>query len=198
MPFNISNFITQGLVYGGARPSLFDVSIFTPWNSTNSSKTQFLVSGTEIPPSVIRAFPQYYFGRAIKFAGERDFPDWTVEVLNDEDFALRTMFENWSNKINALVSNRQSPDVANVGYKSSASVVQYGQDGSSIASYDIQGIFPTVVSPIRLSWHQGNEIETYTVTFSLDFWEPGQSTNSNADNYSGIISPDGAAATYTK
>ena len=30
MPFNISTFKSKGLVYGGARPSLFQVSLFVP------------------------------------------------------------------------------------------------------------------------------------------------------------------------
>lgn len=195
MSFNIQSFISNGLINGGARPSLFEVSIFTPFTSDNESRTNFLVSATEIPTSPIQQIPVYYFGRPIKVAGNRDFPNWGVEVMNDEDFALRIMFENWSNKINALISNRTSSDVLDNGYKSSGVVYQKGQDGSTLRTYNISGIWPTVVSPIRLNWRDGNSIETYNVDFSVDYWEPVGVGNS--DDYSGTIVPDGISSIIT-
>lgn len=196
MAFNISQFRSNGLKRGGARPSFFEVDIFTPFSSTNAARTSVLVQAASIPPANIRSFPAYYFGRPIKLAGERDFPDWDVEIMNDEDFALRKMFENWSNRINALVSNRQSPDMLENGYKSSAIVRQYGQGNDILASYNFEGLWPTSVGPIRLNWQDGNSIETYTVTFSYDWWEPGDADQSTEDDYSGTISPDGISSTF--
>lgn len=196
MAFNISQFRTNGLKKGGARPSLFEVDIFTPFSSVNSSRTSVLVQAASIPPALIRSFPVYYFGRPIKLAGERDFPDWEVEVMNDEDFALRKMFENWSNKINALVSNRQSEDMLENGYKSTAIVRQFGQGNQVIASYNFDGLWPSSIGPMRLNWQDGNSIQTYSVTFSYDWWEPGESDQTNEDDYSPVIAPDGVSSTY--
>jgi hypothetical protein len=196
MAFNIQEFISNGLIGGGARPSNFKVSIFTPFASSNESRTNFLISATEIPSSPVAQIPVYYFGRAIKLAGNREFPNWTVEVLNDEDFALKIMFENWSNRMNALISNRSSEDALDNGYKSSGIVAQLGQDGSTLREYNLQGIWPTQISPIRLSWQDGNAIETYTVEFSVDYWEPIGVGNS--DDYSGSISPDGVSSTFVR
>jgi hypothetical protein len=196
LSFNIQEFISNGLIEGGARPSLFRVSVFTPFASSNENRTNFLISATEIPASPVEQIPVYYFGREIKLAGNRTFPNWTVEVMNDEDFALRIMFENWSNRINALISNRQSEDVLNNNYKSTAIVSQLGKDRSILREYNLQGIWPTVISPIRLSWQDGNAIETYTVEFSIDYWEPIGVGNS--DDYSGIISPDGISSTFVQ
>ena len=194
--FNISEFISNGLIGGGARPSNFQVSIFTPFTSTNESRTNFLVSASELPSSPIEQIPVHYFGRQIKLAGNRTFPNWTVEVMNDEDFALKIMFENWSNRINALISNRQSPDVLDNGYKSSGIVTQLGQDGSVLREYNIQGIWPTVISPIRLNWADGNSIETYQVEFSVDYWEP--TSSGNPDDYTGTLTPDGVSSTFVR
>ena len=194
--FNISEFISNGLIGGGARPSSFQVSIFTPFTSTNESRTNFLVSASELPSSPIEQIPVHYFGRQIKLAGNRTFPNWAVEVMNDEDFALKIMFENWSNRINALISNRQSPDVLDNGYKSSGIVTQLGQDGSVLREYNIQGIWPTVISPIRLNWADGNSIETYQVEFSVDYWEP--TSSGNPDDYTGTLSPDGVSSTFVR
>jgi hypothetical protein len=194
MPFNIENFLSTGLTGGGARPSMFEVSLFTPFSSTNQSRANVLVSATEIPASPLQQVPVYYFGRAIKLAGNREFPNWSVEVLNDEDFALRIMFENWSNRINSLISNRQDSSVIDNNYKSTGNVVQYGQDGSTLRTYTMTGIWPVQVSPIRLAWQDGNAIETYNVEFSLDYWEP--TGVGNSDDYSGTIAPDGVSSNF--
>jgi hypothetical protein len=52
------------------------------------------------------------------------------------------------------------------------SVIQYGKDGSNIRQYDIIGAFPTTVDAISLDWDSQNQIETFTVTFSYDYWLP--------------------------
>lgn len=194
MTFNISEFVSNGLVHGGARPSLFDVTIFTPFGSPTESRASMLVHASELPSSPIQQVPAYYFGRAIKLAGNRDFDDWEVEVLNDEDFALRIMFENWSNKINALVSNRQSDDSISNGYKSNGLVRQYKQDKTVAREYELVGIWPRQISPIRLDWERGNAIETYSVRFSMDWWIPASTgSNSSSDDYSGTLASDGVS-----
>lgn len=194
MTFNISEFVSNGLVYGGARPSLFDVTIFTPFGSSAEPRVSMLVHASELPASPIQQVPAYYFGRAIKLAGNRDFDDWEVEVLNDEDFALRIMFENWSNKINALVSNRQSDDSISNGYKSNGLVRQYKQDKTVAREYELVGIWPSRISPIRLDWERGNAIETYSVRFSVDWWIPASTgSNSSPDDYSGTLASDGVS-----
>ncbi len=106
------------------------------------------------------------------------------------------MFERWSNEMNSLISNRSSADALANGYKSTAIVKQLGQDGSTLRQYELQGLWPVMVSPIQLSWEAGNAIETYGVEFSIDYWEPVGV--GNADDYSGTIAPDGVASSYLK
>jgi hypothetical protein len=45
--------------------------------------------------------PVQYFGRELKFAGNRTFADWTLNVINDEDFVVRNAFERWMNGLNS-------------------------------------------------------------------------------------------------
>jgi hypothetical protein len=45
--------------------------------------------------------PVQYFGRELKFAGNRTFSDWTITVINDEDFTVRNAFERWMNGLNS-------------------------------------------------------------------------------------------------
>jgi hypothetical protein len=176
MPFNISSFKTNGLVYGGARPSLFNVFVTPPAglgiDNTSVDKFRFLCKTAELPESTVSSIEIPYFGRKIKVAGERAFADWGVTVMNDEDFAIRAMFEAWSNAINRMVSNVRDPNVAVENYKTDLEVIQYGKDGSKIRSYQLVGAFPTSVGSIALGWDSTNAIEEFSVNFSYDYWIP--------------------------
>ena len=88
MAFNINDFKTQGLTLGGARPTLFQVSVNLPSTITSLSpgfqpKFAFTCSATQIPASTIGQIDVPYFGRQIKVAGDRTFANWNVTVMND-------------------------------------------------------------------------------------------------------------------
>ena len=185
MPFNVNTFKSEGLKLGGARPSLFEVSIPAMPGGVGAGiapqQLTFLARAAQLPAMTIDPVEVPYFGRKIKLAGDRTFADWTITVMNDEDFAIRSMFENWSNKINALVSNRNSAGISPANYKVDAFVYQYGKagrdslnskDGGIIRSYKFVGLFPTTIDAIALDWDNTNAVQTFDVTFSYDFWEP--------------------------
>ena len=176
MPFNISAFKSNGLVYGGARPSLFNVFMSVPaglgLDNVSVDKFRFVCKTAELPESVISSIDVPYFGRKIKVAGERAFADWSVSVINDEDFSVRAMFEAWSNALNRLVSNVRDPAIAAEQYKVDLDIVQYGKDGGVIRSYQLIGAFPTQISGIALSWESASAIEEFTVNFAYDYWIP--------------------------
>jgi len=176
MPFNISAFKTNGLVYGGARPSLFNVFMSVPSglgiDNVSVDKFRFLCKTAELPESTISPIEVPYFGRKIKVAGERTFADWGVTVLNDEDFSVRAMFETWSNAMNRLVSNVRDPNVSAENYKADLEVIQYGKDGSILRSYQLVGAFPTQIGAISLGWDAANAVEEFSVNFSYDYWVP--------------------------
>jgi hypothetical protein len=176
MPFNISAFKTNGLVYGGARPSLFNVFMSVPGglgiDNVSVDKFRFLCKTAELPESTISPIEVPYFGRKIKVAGERTFADWGVTVLNDEDFSVRAMFETWSNAMNRLVSNVRDPNVSAENYKADLEVIQSGKDGSILRSYQLVGAFPTQIGAISLGWDAANAVEEFAVNFSYDYWVP--------------------------
>jgi hypothetical protein len=176
MPFNISAFKSNGLVYGGTRPSLFNVFLNVPAgigiDNVSVDKFRFVCRTAELPDSSISSIDIPYFGRKIKVAGERQFTDWSVTVMNDEDFAVRSLFEAWSNALNRLVSNVRDPSLSAEQYKQDLEVIQYSKDGSEIRSYMIIGAFPTQIGAIALDWDSANQVETFTVNFSYDYWIP--------------------------
>ena len=169
MSFNINKFKSEGLVYGGARPSLFKVALQVPTgigiDSVSVRKFEFVCRTAELPEVAVSSFDVPYFGRKIKLAGDRNFNDWQVNIMNDEDFAVRSLFETWSNALNRHVSNVRDPAISEELYKVDLEVTQFSKDGEKIRSYLIVGAFPNSIGEIGLSWDQANAIENFNVTF---------------------------------
>jgi hypothetical protein len=107
----------------------------------------------------------------MKLAGDRTFAEWTVTIINDEDFLIRNAMEEWSNRINRLQRNVRE---IGPGYKSQATVTQFGKDGTKLRTYDFNGIFPSNISPIELDWSTTDQIELFQVTFQYDYWSVGR------------------------
>jgi len=170
MAFNINEMRSQ-LTYGGARQNLFQVDIFNPANSSGDAKTRFMCQAAQLPGSDLGVIPVFYFGRQMKLAGDRTFAEWTVTIINDEDFLIRNAMEEWSNAINRLQRNVREIN----RYKSQATVTQFAKDGSKLRSYDFNGIFPSNISPIELDWSTTDQIELFQVTFQYDYWNVGDS-----------------------
>jgi hypothetical protein len=166
MAFNINEFKSQ-LTGGGARPSLFQVQILNPVAPEADFKVPFMVKTGGIPASNIGGFEVPYFGRNVKYAGDRTFEDWTVTVINDEDFAIRNSMEAWSNAINTHDGNlRALPQ----DYKSTGIITQFSKDGSALRSYVFEGMYPITIDQIEMDWGTADTIEEFGVTFQYDFW----------------------------
>ena len=91
MAFNVNQFRSQ-MTGDGARPNLFEVSMPFPTFAlpgTAQSKMTFMCKTAQLPGSTVNTVPVQYFGRELKFAGNRTFQDWTISVINDEDFVIQ-------------------------------------------------------------------------------------------------------------
>ena len=152
MAFNVNEIRSQ-LTLGGARNSLFQVQFQNPANGAGDLKVPFMVRTAQIPSSDLGIIEVPYFGRKIKLAGDRTFADWTVTVINDEDFLIRNAMEEWSNQINSMQGNLRGFGAASpLLYKSTAEVTEFSKTGAPIRTYKFNGIFPTEISPIEMSW----------------------------------------------
>src|SRR6056300_443409 len=166
MAFNINQFKSE-LVGGGARPTLFQVQITNPIEPAADLKLPFMAKTAALPGSTLGSTIVPYFGRQVKYAGDRTFEDWTITVINDEDFLVRNAMEAWSNAINSHDANtRALPQ----NYKSNGIITQFGKDGSSLRSYIFEGMFPISVEGIAMDWSATDTIEEFTVTFQYDLW----------------------------
>ena len=172
MAFNI-NEIRANLRSGGARPTLFQVTLDSPFSAELASVAPFMVQAATLPSSSISAIQVPYWGRKIKVAGDREFDDWQVSVMNDEDFKVRHALETWHNRINSMSGNlNTTASSAPSNYKTQAEVKQYSKiGGPPVRIYKFYGIFPTAIGSIDVNWDATNQIETFAVTFSYDWFE---------------------------
>ena len=166
MAFNINEFKSQ-LTGGGARSNLFQVQILNPVDPSAAFKAPFMIKTAGLPASDVASFTVPYFGRQVKYAGDRTFADWEVTVINDEDFLVRNSLEAWLNALNSHDSNvRSLPQ----DYKSNALITQYSKSGDPIRTYVFEGLFPTGVSQIAMDWSTNDAIQEFSATFSYDLW----------------------------
>ena len=174
MAFNVNQFRSQ-LTGDGARPNLFEVSMPFPafaLPGNAQTKMTFMCKTAQLPGSTLGTVPVSYFGRELKFVGNRTFADWTVTVINDEDFVIRNAFERWMNGINSHNLNIRNPVAGTpLGYTVDGTVTQFGKAGSTLKQYKFVGLFPTDITPIDVDWGSNDTIEEFTVTLSYQWWE---------------------------
>jgi hypothetical protein len=183
MAFNVNQF-RQQLVGDGARPNLFEVQMNVPSYAKNGDvdrKMSFMCNSAQLPGSIVGVAPTFYFGREVKLAGNRTYPEWTINVINDENFIVRNSMERWINGINDPVFNIRSSSAKTVdnGYGVDASVTQFGKAGTTIKKYTFVGMFPIDVSPIEVNWAANDQIEEFTVTFAFQYWTAEERALSN-------------------
>ena len=191
------------LAGGGARPNLFEVSIPSfpssiseAWGSGDDGENgvfKFLCKSATMPASTVTSVNVPFRGRNLKVAGDREIADWTVSVINDEDFKIRTAFERWANTMSKL---SDATGVSNpTSYMTDAYVQQLGRganvfstsnDGGEsviLRTYKFYDIWPNNIGEIQLGYDlTGNNVEEFQVTFSAQYFTIGDSLQSSGGN----------------
>jgi hypothetical protein len=176
---------------GGARPNLFEVGITLPGpaqaavGSQIDAKFTLLCKAANLPASNIASIDVPFRGRTFKVAGDRTYDTWSITVINDTDFVIRTFMENWMQYIGQYkdASGVTSPN----DYMASALVEQLTRTASTMTatsgdsisvakSYKFEDIFPTNISAIDLSFDSSDAIEEFTVEFQVNYWYPTGTT----------------------
>jgi hypothetical protein len=169
------------LTGGGARSNLFEVVLSFPdaaqADAAVLDKARFLVKGANLPASNVAQIEVPFRGRVLKIAGDRTFDSWTVTVINDTDFAIRSAFENWMNKINRVSDNTGLTNPAS--YQADAYVYQLDHTGETLRAYHFYDVFPTQVAPIDLSY-DSQGIQEFTVELQVQWWEAVKGNAANA------------------
>ena len=170
------------LIGGGARPNLFEVELAFPEeiaiDNDVKEKARFLVKAAALPASNITPIDVNFRGRILKIAGDRTFDTWTITVIYDTDFAIRSAFEKWMNSINRLSDATGTNNPAD--YQEDAYVHQLDRDGSTLRTYRFYDVFPTQISQVDLSYETVDTIQEFTVELQVLYYESIKGVGANA------------------
>lgn len=168
---NIEEFKAR-LGAGGARPNQFRVSLAFPSYVPNvDTSYSLLVTGAALPASNVNPAIIQYRGREIKLAGERIFDPWTITIVNDSEFSLRTPFETWMNGMNNRENN--TGFLTPSEYQADIIVEHLDRNDQVLAGgrYTLRNAFPINMSEIALQYAQNDIFEEFTVTFQYTHYD---------------------------
>ena len=177
----ITDFKSQ-LRGGGARPNLFKVDLgdFGGQGATDlgwenaQEDFNFLCKASSMPTQTIGSVDVPFRGRILKVAGDRTFEPWSVTVINDEGFNVRSAFEAWGRRINDLTTG--AGIVQPKDYMGSGTIQQLSRsvgpdDSKVLQEYTVKDIWPSEIGSIDLSYESSDAIEEFIVTFQVQYME---------------------------
>lgn len=179
----------KALNMGGARPNLFEVVIPDfPGNDAiakgdGASDFNMLVKGSSLPETTVGLVEVPFRGRTFKVAGDRTFAPWSITVINDVDFKIRTAMETWAQTVAQYADGSGATNPTD--YMRPATVTQLKRGKSTTGditntglsrskSYNFFDIWPTSISAIDLSYDSSDVIEEFTVEFQVNYWAPAE------------------------
>jgi len=166
----INDFVSK-FTGGGARPSLYLVTLNFPAGVSSGAdaiKNSYLCKAASIPSSNMGEVQVPFMGRKVKVAGDKEFDDWSVTMINDTDFSARGAFEAWVNLINEHVSNKGKENPGD--YYQDLKVEQLNRQGETIYTYNLRGAWPKTVGEITLGYEETDTVEEFEVTFAMNYW----------------------------
>ena len=177
MAFTVGNFkANMAAQSGSARPSLYRIDINGKNRTTSFTDNEnLLVKAAAIPPATIAPLPVNYAGRAYKWNGFRTFDNWTVTVINDENFHGRNRMMQWMRMISGKFDGERNSGFGDqlIGknwFDGDATVQQLSTSGNVTQTYKFQYLWPTEIAEIPVDW-SSDAIQEYTITFAYDYWE---------------------------
>ena len=172
---NINDFKNH-LKQGGVRPNLFRVNGPIGPSSTDPSGS-FLVRTASLPATNLSTILVPFRGRQIKLPGNRTFDDWTLTVISDGEFNLRTKFEKWMEAINSTIGNiAEQPhdltqgNVLTTGLFPTWSVDQLDRQNNAIKTYSFFHCFPTAIGDMALDADASDTLSEFAITMSYTYF----------------------------
>ena len=179
MATDISTF-KAALPYGGARPSLFEISITTAGDvSAMPSDIQTLCNVSAIPPLTLTPIERQYMGRTVKIPGDIVFGDLSTSIINTESMEIKKILEEWMESINGAETN--------LGFSDSSSMfgtvvlTQYSKEGDSLMKWNFEDCWPTSIAEVALSYDTASDIEQFDVTWAYNYYTQESGDSGNTD-----------------
>ena len=179
-PSQLSSF-RGALTHGGARPSLFDVTISKPNTDVTGEVTNMAThcNVSAIPGLTVTPIERQYFGRTVKIPGDMVFGDLSTTIINSQDYSLRKVLEKWMDTMNSTGGN--------LGYSDSTSgfgtvtLKQYSKVGSVLLKWIFVDAWPQTISEIALSYDTASDIEQFDVTWAYNYYTQAKGTAKTTD-----------------
>jgi len=181
---NINTFKNQ-LNNGGVRPNLFRVNGPIGPEGLDGAAS-FLIRTSSLPASNLSTILVPFRGRQLKLPGNRTFDDWTMTIISDGEFNLRTKFERWMEAINSTVGNvaEQPHDLTNGSVLSGGlfptwSVDQLDRQNAAIKTYSFFHCFPTLIGDMALDSDASDTLSEFTVTMAYSYFLASDAPDAN-------------------
>ena len=192
---NIQAF-TTALQGGGARANQFQVTMAGGGATGIQSRGfSFLWRGAQIPAMTIGEVAVPYRGRQIFLAGDRTYDAWTVTIMNDRSYGIRSQLESWMNNLQDIGNSTSSAVTDSQSYYATATVKQKDRNDDTIRTYILEGCWPQTLDAIDLAYDTNDAVQEFGATFRFNFMTasnnvtsgPGGSINISASigNFSG-------------
>ena len=169
------------LAHGGARPSLFDMSVTKPSDvSGNFTDMATHCNVSAIPPLTVTPIERQYFGRTVKIPGDMVFGDLSTTIINTQYFSLKKVIENWMGAINGTGTNYGYSDSTS-GF-GSVTLTQFSKVGKSLVSWTFVDAWPQTVSEIALSYDTASDIEQFDVTWAYNYYTQAKGSSTTVSS----------------
>jgi len=178
------------MIGGGARANQFRVELAFPSyvqaGALVGLNSQFLCKASQLPASTVDNAQVFYRGRPVNFAGERTFQPWTITVYNDTTFTIRNAMERWSDGVlnHGQTNGRVNPR----DYQVDLLVHQLDRNGATVKTYKFVDAYPTNITAITLDYETNNQLETFDVEFTYNYWMSDTTTGGSAFGVNASVS----------
>ena len=172
---NLSGF-TQALQGGGARANQFSVSMSGSGAAGLTGNFHFLCRSAQIPALTIGEIAVPYRGRQIFLAGDRTYDAWTVTVINDRQYTVRSFLESWMDDMGDIGGTTKANTISASENYANAWVKQLDRNNSAIRTYKLEGVWPTTLDAIDLSFDANDAVEEFGATFRFNWMTIGGSS----------------------
>lgn len=178
---------------GGSRPNLYSVTMTCPILGS-FPQLQFFCKAATLPSSILGEVTVPYLGRVAKYPGDRQFEDWTIDIINDQGMSLRNQFEAWNEAFNNNFGNATAFPNPRAAF-GTATVAQLSRDYKVVKWYQFFDLWPDNVASVQLGYDQNDAVSDFQVTFKYSYFVTS-SSQYNAAGVGGIggIGPGAVAA----
>lgn len=168
----------------GVRPNRFMVETTWPTGvvSPNLEDLNIYVKAADLPGTTVGQINVAWQGRVVKFAGERVYADWAINVYDCNIPAkdLREGFERWMEAMSGRNTHQINYNLVSdwiVRYSDVVSgTTQTPENTQSPNNFNksvrLKNCFPVDLGPVTLNYDLADSFSEFTVQIAYDYWEP--------------------------